>query len=360
MVTSNILALSDDGDVIDCVDIYKQPAFDHPLLKNHTLQPSSIQINQLKLGEKDDALKALQGWRKNGECPVGTVPIVRIPTISSKYGPKTSHFQSHYITHPNRSLAIATETTPGHEYAQVSMLGGPFFGTKTNINVWNPDSNGTMSVSQIWVTSSQHEQLNAIEAGWIAGYRHDPRTRFFIYWTSDGYRSTGCYNLHCPGFVQVSKKIALGALLRPLSTYNGKQKIITIVIDQHTENGEWWLKYGNNPIGYWPNSLFKTLGVNGAEMLSWGGEIINNGADGHHSSTQMGSGHFPDEGFGKASYFSNIQYIDASKLYKDPEKLTPYATKPSCYDVKVADDKSGALGTHFFYGGPGYSDKCPT
>ncbi|KAF4386886.1 hypothetical protein F8388_006841 [Cannabis sativa] len=271
MVTSNILALSDDGDVIDCVDIYKQPAFDHPLLKNHTLQPSSIQINQLKLGEKDDALKALQGWRKNGEeCPVGTVPIVRIPTISSKYGPKTSHFQSHYITHPNRSLAIATETTPGHEYAQVSMLGGPFFGTKTNINVWNPDSNGTMSVSQIWVTSSQHEQLNAIEAGWI------------------------------------------------------------------------------------------TLGVNGAEMLSWGGEIINNGADGHHSSTQMGSGHFPDEGFGKASYFSNIQYIDASKLYKDPEKLTPYATKPSCYDVKVADDKSGSLGTHFFYGGPGYSDKCPT
>ncbi|RZS21672.1 hypothetical protein BHM03_00054383 [Ensete ventricosum] len=28
------------GITYDCVDIYKQPAFDHPLLKNHTLQVS--------------------------------------------------------------------------------------------------------------------------------------------------------------------------------------------------------------------------------------------------------------------------------------------------------------------------------
>jgi len=29
---------SEDGDIIACVDIYKQPAFDHPALKNHTIQ----------------------------------------------------------------------------------------------------------------------------------------------------------------------------------------------------------------------------------------------------------------------------------------------------------------------------------
>ena len=28
----------EDGDIIDCVDIYQQPAFDHPFLKNHTIQ----------------------------------------------------------------------------------------------------------------------------------------------------------------------------------------------------------------------------------------------------------------------------------------------------------------------------------
>jgi hypothetical protein len=31
-----------DGDIIDCVDIYQQPAFDHPLLKNHTIQVLNI------------------------------------------------------------------------------------------------------------------------------------------------------------------------------------------------------------------------------------------------------------------------------------------------------------------------------
>ena len=33
---------SPDGDIIDCVDINKQPAFDHPLLKNHTIQVTSL------------------------------------------------------------------------------------------------------------------------------------------------------------------------------------------------------------------------------------------------------------------------------------------------------------------------------
>ncbi|CDP13129.1 unnamed protein product [Coffea canephora] len=28
---------SPDGDIIDCIHIYHHPAFDHPLLKNHTI-----------------------------------------------------------------------------------------------------------------------------------------------------------------------------------------------------------------------------------------------------------------------------------------------------------------------------------
>lgn len=29
---------SEDDDIIDCVDIYKRPAFDDPLLKNHMIE----------------------------------------------------------------------------------------------------------------------------------------------------------------------------------------------------------------------------------------------------------------------------------------------------------------------------------
>ncbi|GMY05390.1 hypothetical protein FCV25MIE_00629 [Fagus crenata] len=29
----------EDGHIIDCIDIHNQPALDHPLLKNHIVQP---------------------------------------------------------------------------------------------------------------------------------------------------------------------------------------------------------------------------------------------------------------------------------------------------------------------------------
>ncbi|KAF4395748.1 hypothetical protein G4B88_013522 [Cannabis sativa] len=352
---------SDDGDVIDCVDIYKQPAFDHPLLKNHTIESSSLKINNQVKGEKDYALKELQGWLKFGECPEGTVPIVRTPTKFAKYGPKKTHLKSRYYSKLIQpyNQRNASPSDDGHEYAEVSIFGGPYFGAKANINLWSPDPHGTMSISQIWVASSSdnYDELNTIEAGWVIG-TGDPRTRFFIYWTSDGYRSTGCKNFDCPGFVQVSRMVAIGSVLEPISNYDGKQIFINVTIDQHKESGEWWLTFQNEAIGYWPNPIFTRLG-NGANSLCWGGEIVNDEPNGHHSETQMGSGHFPDEGYTKSSCFTNVMYKDDSQTFKDADNLTTYVTKPLCYDIKVVNDNTAGQGTHFFYGGPGYSDQCP-
>ncbi|KAM6585021.1 hypothetical protein CsatB_012023 [Cannabis sativa] len=279
---------------------------------------------------------------KKGECPKGTVPIlIRTP----KYGPKPHFNKSRYISTQtnNETLAFASD---GHEYAEAIVSGGPYYGAKAKINVWTPVSHGTISVAQIWVISSTKvfDQLNTVEAGWIVR-PNDTKTQFFIYWTGDGYRSTGCYNLECPGFIQVSRSLALGSVLNPISTYNGRQTIIDVVLDQHTESGQWWVQFQNEPIGYWPNSIFTTLG-NGGETVSWGGEIYNDVANGHHTETQMGSGHFANEGFGRASYFSNIQYMDNSKLYKDPDKLGILVTKPSCYDFQLGQDKSIGRGTY--------------
>ena len=36
------LIQSPNGDIIDCVHIKNQPAFDHPWLKNHTIQMTSL------------------------------------------------------------------------------------------------------------------------------------------------------------------------------------------------------------------------------------------------------------------------------------------------------------------------------
>ena len=47
---------------------------------------------------------------------------------------------------------------------------------------------------------------------------------------SDGYKSTGCYNLESPGFVQANRQFALGSILGPLSSYSGDQFDVLITI----------------------------------------------------------------------------------------------------------------------------------
>ena len=113
-------------------------------------------------------------------------------------------------------------------------------------------------------------------------------------------------------------------------------------------------------LGYWPGSIFKYLTSN-ATKINWGGEVYNSEPNGNHTRTQMGSGHFGSKGScGKASFFRNIGYTDNSGKFRDVEaqSLNTVATRPSCYNVKVANDTNGVFGTHFYFGGPGYSTQC--
>ena len=71
-----------------------------------------------------------------------------------------------------------------------------------------------------------------------------------------------------------------------------------------------------------------------------------------HTSTQMGSGHFPEEGFSKASYFTNLQIIDGSNILRFPKKSYIVAEKPNCYNVTNFIN-------NFYYGGPGRNPNCP-
>ncbi|KAF3947688.1 hypothetical protein CMV_026208 [Castanea mollissima] len=330
-----------DGDIIDCVDLYQQPAFDHPLLKNHTIQmePSSIP-SDLKVNFSP--VKLIQGWHKSGQCPEATIPIVR--------SPKNQHLRA--LRHFKRSrtqLKQSLDSNDGdilsnHEYAVVSFGGENFLGSHATINVWKPivEGNGEMSIGQIWVLAGPEEEINTLEAGW----------------RSDGYQKTGCENLDCPGFVQTNKNFAIGSPL-DVSVYNSKQVDIGVTI--YKSNESWWLKVNDQVIGYWPQSIYKYL-ANSATRLDYGGEIYNAKVGGVHTKTQMGSGHFPSEGYGKASYFRHVQYMDSTGGFKDVEvgKLTVDAMKPSCYNIAVQSDRSPGSGTNFYFGGPGYSkDKCP-
>ncbi|KAL5708547.1 hypothetical protein ACHQM5_019333 [Ranunculus cassubicifolius] len=67
------------GDLIDCIDIHKQPAFDHPLLKNHKLQmrPDSTprRLKYKTLSTSDVKHTGTMSYAV--DCPKGSVPIKR-------------------------------------------------------------------------------------------------------------------------------------------------------------------------------------------------------------------------------------------------------------------------------------------
>ncbi|KDP43847.1 hypothetical protein JCGZ_20857 [Jatropha curcas] len=334
----------EDGDIIECVDIYKQPAFTHPLLKYHKIQmrPSS---NPSGIIRRNNTIP-FQHWNMKGKCPKGTIPIVRTQAFNHK---KASPIL------PNTSLAF----TSSHEYAQVSARGGEYFGAHATFGLWNPRTNaGEFSIAQVWLVAGPEDDMNTIEAGWQAK-DGEKESRLFTYWTRDNYQHTGCYNLECPGFVQTSHRFGVGSAMKPVSVYGDKGKQYEIDIDIHkdTKSGNWWLQVQGENMGYWPSTIFTSL-AKSSTLINWGGEIVNLRSNGHHTNTQMGSGHFPNEGFSKACRIRNLRYVDGLGVSRDADELITYVTNPSCYDLHI-ESKRNDFGVNLYFGGPGNSPQCP-
>ncbi|XP_074270744.1 protein neprosin-like [Silene latifolia] len=219
---------TEDGEVIDCVDIYKQPAFSHPLLLNHTIQlEPSFSTSSLR---SQDVI--IQSWHNNGECPQGSIPIVRNlqansrPVFPKKFPPFSS---AHAQQNDDENLNFQ------HQWALVSAnRDGQIQGGHAKINNWKPFVNAKGgSMSQIWIAAESGVLL--IVAPSTAS--SDPK--IFIYWTNDNYNRTGCYNLDCPGFVQTSRSLALGAKLGKISTYHGAQFDIEYNVRKDRNSKNW-------------------------------------------------------------------------------------------------------------------------
>ncbi|XP_047341271.1 uncharacterized protein LOC124944964 [Impatiens glandulifera] len=331
---------SDDKDIIDCIDIYKQPIFDDPSFKTLQMEPSSYPNGP----NMTNANEIFQNWNKNGECPDKTVPIRRSNS--------TIHCKEKYVSPFMNITQRLDEYKSAHEYAIVRTLDGAYHGGHADLLTWGPKTEeNEFSLSQIWIASKPGQDFNSIEAGWIVYPKRygDHQTRFFIYWTANNYQSIGCYDMDCIGFVQTNKKIALGAAF-PVSIYNGEQHSILINIFKDKVTGNWWLQLQGITLGYWPGTQLKNL-ANGANQIAWGGEVVNNKSAGHHTTTQMGNGHFAEEGVGKAGYFKNLKVVDGSNNVVVPAGLRKSMTNSTCYDVNLLTDS-------FFYGGVGFSPKC--
>ncbi|PAN17485.1 hypothetical protein PAHAL_3G135300 [Panicum hallii] len=358
---------SPDGDVIDCVPTHLQPAFEHPKLRGHKPEREPAERPRSSSGRVDaddrDEEEALpQVWRRSGEsCPDGTIPVRRTTEADVLRASSVGRFGMK--ARGGGGFARRDSTGGGHEHAVGYVSGGQFYGAKASLNVWPAQvaSPAEFSLSQIWVISGSFgNDLNTIEAGWQVSPQlyGDNNPRFFTYWTDDAYRETGCYNLHCSGFVQTSSRVAIGAAISPISSYGARQFDITVLIWKDPRQGHWWLQLGSGAlIGYWPSSLFTHLGAR-ADMVQFGGEVVNaRPAGAPHTPTQMGSGRFPGEGYARAAYFRNVQIVDWDNSLVPAAGLRLLADRPGCYDI--AGGSGGAWGTYFYYGGPGRNARCP-
>ncbi|CAN0825336.1 hypothetical protein LINGRAHAP2_LOCUS376 [Linum grandiflorum] len=154
----------------------------------------------------------------------------------------------------------------------------------------------------------------------------------------------------------MSSTVVLGSELQPVSIYGGQQFFINLQIHKDFKTGNWWLKIQGTDVGYWPAELLPNFKTSARE-IQWGGKVSNTKPKGFHTATQMGSGHFPNEGFGKAAWFNNLEYVDDKGSFQDVRFIQRVAWEDNCYDVEVQDWDNN-YGTHFLYGGPGYSSLC--
>ncbi|OVA08513.1 protein of unknown function DUF239 [Macleaya cordata] len=346
---------SEDGDIIDCVDIYKQPAFDHPALKNHTIQMKPThypKIESMFKKNESSIQKISQIWQKNGSCPEGTIPIRRIrkqdllrASSLENYGRKSPYIPGSASNRSSTEAAFLI--TQGYHY----------IGAFGEVNVWNPyvEAADEYTTAQIWLVNGPRSAFESVEAGWMVNpsVYGDKTTRFFAYWTVDASQKTGCFDLICTGFVQTSHDTALGAAVEPVSQEWGDQYQIPVLIFMDPKTSNWWLVCSNITVGYWPASLFNLL-KQSAAIVQFGGEVYSTtiGKAGvPHTATAMGSGDEAMSMFGFASFIKHVRIIDYSGTERYPEWVHPYMDEPYCYSaynyVQYIKEPE------FYFGGPG-------
>ncbi|KAH0866019.1 hypothetical protein HID58_083230 [Brassica napus] len=242
----------------DCIDIYKQPGLQHPFLKTHKIQKSSVSRPELKMqtGKNETSNK------RKIVCPNDTVPILR---NTKEYVTNSQMFAEKHF-HP------LSADSPGTHIAGVRSSVGPFRGVQAwfsgnSLNVGKDQ----VSYSHIYIGSGSENQVNYISAGWIInpGLYGDQRVWTFGFWK--GKDGKGCYNTACSGFVQVSKVIPI---VEPYDLKTGVPGWMRYSIHQDKNTGNWWITQlmkdaPNEDIGYWPKELFNLLD-NGANMVGVG------------------------------------------------------------------------------------------
>ncbi|EFH46742.1 hypothetical protein ARALYDRAFT_330240 [Arabidopsis lyrata subsp. lyrata] len=277
--------------IYDCMDIYEQPSLSHPLLKHHNIQLYWFSEYICK-----------QKAQKRVECPSGTIPILRTEKENVIY---SQEYLNHHLT-------FLTAQYPGtHTAGMRTEVTNIFRGVGAGINTYDLSiGKNQSSIAQTYVASQANDDANSIQVGWddyLATHDHG-RTGWL------GKHGTCCFNVQCPGFVQVAKDFPLS---EPLY-----------------------------------NELFNLSG-DGAHFVGFGRNVTSNPRG---PSRPMGNGRLPDKDdrLWSAS-LDHLTIIDSNYIIVGFDKLKPVPLVDSnkCYDVHYLGYVNEDVGVSMSYGGPG-------
>ncbi|XP_060965733.1 protein neprosin-like [Cannabis sativa] len=332
-----------DGVIYDCVDFYKQPAFDHPLLKDHnyyhTMKPSSRPTNLIKNKNETHSEHKMEEVKGLG-CPTGTVPIRRTT--------KEDLIRSKLFT--NRIITPQTVEKPGLHHAVLRTKPGRRYnggGVIMSVHDLSTIIRPRYSVSHMTIKNGP----DTIQAGWTVNPNlyGDSKTRFFTFLQAGG---RSCFNTHCPGFVIVNTDIPLDHVYQLLSQRGGPIYLTQIFIYRDAVNGNWWLEYGRDgtQIGFWPGRIFSSLNT-GSNHVEWGGEAYTPPGQ---KATQMGNSFRPKGDSRFEAYMKQITTIDESHKQVIATNTETFVDDKHLYGI-LDWGMEGIHGHVMSYGGPFFS-----
>lgn len=361
------------GHVFDCIPIDQQPslrAAGQPVAQPPDLSEMLPPDHAPEVAPAQSTMQlSTQRKDRNGNmmgCPPGTIPVRRVtldqiaryPTLQDffrKVPPPTAVLER---TRPQPTAPDPNNEANNHRYAYtnqvVDNLGGHSF-----LNIWQPNvvtPDQRMSLSQQWYAGGDPASIQTAEVGWQVlpdKYGHSQPV-LFIYWTADGYKATGNYNLDAAAFVQTSPNWAIGGAIGPISTDGGQQYEIEVAF-YLANDGNWWLYLGGvdsgSAVGYYPTSIYNggQMATN-AQSIEYGGETVCHAI----GWGDMGSGQYAATGYGHAAYQRDIFYYPTAGG-SQTANLIAQEPSPGCYTVNLAS-AADPWNIYFFFGGPGGSD----
>ncbi|CAH2079099.1 unnamed protein product [Thlaspi arvense] len=327
------------GEQYGCVDFFKQPAFDHPSMKNHTYHYKMRPIwNGMRERKKNNTANGFGYLWENGVgCPIGTVPIkrvtkdelLRLHSLDDNYKPRgswsTTTCDPTYDVHYDQ-----------HHYAvgRTRKKGMVYNGATMELCITAPKVKPTQfSHSRLYIQMGDDFIQTGVAVNPVL--YNDNQPRVFVY-TKAGAKS--CYNSQCDvGMISVRQDFPMGTELKPVSIRGAKQsRYETFGLIKDQANGNWWLEFGSKAeeIGFWPSNRF---GQSSGNYVEWGGEVYSASLP----SPEMGYGYFLEYDIIYDAYVKHIFILDANHKFD----------RSVDYVESFSDDKRGYQAYNTIYSG---------